>query len=168
MTTLAVLLVLAAVGLLTLEIAVPSFGLFGVLAATAYTCSLIVGFRESRELGLTLVAVGVVSAPIAFFVGLKMMDKTRIGRRTMLAPPTDGEVGRSGAGAWKRLEGATGVAVTDLRPAGRAQFGEERVDVWSAQGYIPKASAVRVVRVEGVRVTVEAAASAAAEKETRS
>jgi membrane-bound serine protease (ClpP class) len=49
------------------------------------------------------------------------------------------------------LVGLDGVAVTDLRPAGAAQFGVERVDVVTEGEYVPQGTPVRVVRSEGYR-----------------
>lgn len=53
--------------------------------------------------------------------------------------------------------GATGVAITPLRPSGRAQFGERIVDVSADLAFIDAGTAVRVIAVEGLRVVVEAA-----------
>ena len=52
------------------------------------------------------------------------------------------------------LVGQDGVAVTDLRPAGTAQIGQERVDVVTEGEYVPQGRAVRVVRSEGYRHVV--------------
>lgn len=161
MTTMAILLVVAAAGLFTLEFAVPSFGLLGLLSATSYTFALILGFRESRELGVKVVVLGVILAPIALAIGVRLIKSSPLGRLTTLAPPTDAEIGRTGAAALRAFEGRVGTALTDLKPSGRAAFGDDRVDVAAAEGFIPKDAAVRVVRVEGVRILVSAAAEAA-------
>ena len=50
--------------------------------------------------------------------------------------------------------GETGVARTDLRPSGRAAFGERVLDVVSPGEFIPAGSAVAVRAVEGARVVV--------------
>jgi membrane-bound serine protease (ClpP class) len=52
------------------------------------------------------------------------------------------------------LVGQDGVAVTDLRPAGTAQIGQERVDVVTEGEYVAQGRAVRVVRSEGYRHVV--------------
>jgi membrane-bound serine protease (ClpP class) len=52
------------------------------------------------------------------------------------------------------LVGRDGVAVTDLRPAGTAKIGHERVDVVTEGEYVPLGRAVRVVRSEGYRHVV--------------
>jgi len=49
--------------------------------------------------------------------------------------------------------GATGVAETDLRPAGRARIDGRHLDV-VAEGFVPPGGAVRVVSVRGNVITV--------------
>lgn len=53
--------------------------------------------------------------------------------------------------------GTTGAAVTPLRPAGTARFGERIADVVSEGMMIEKGSAIIVTRVEGMRVVVKPA-----------
>jgi membrane-bound serine protease (ClpP class) len=52
------------------------------------------------------------------------------------------------------LMDAEGVAKSDLRPAGIAVFGDERVDVVSEGGFLEKQTAIKVVAVDGPRVIV--------------
>ncbi|MDE2705843.1 MAG: hypothetical protein OXI35_12300 [Gemmatimonadota bacterium] len=57
------------------------------------------------------------------------------------------------------LLGQTGQAVTTLRPAGRAQFGERVVDVVSEGAYIERGEQVEVLKVAGNRVVVQSVQS---------
>ncbi len=54
------------------------------------------------------------------------------------------------------LVGRRGVALTPLHPAGKAKFGTRRLDVVSSGDLVPKGARVRILRVEGSRVVVEA------------
>ena len=54
----------------------------------------------------------------------------------------------------KDLLGLEGSALTPLRPAGVADIGGRRVDVVSEGAYIAAGTALKVIRVEGVRVVV--------------
>lgn len=54
------------------------------------------------------------------------------------------------------LEGIDGVALTDLRPAGRAEVAGELLDVVSDAGWITAGTPVRVLRAEGYRHVVRA------------
>lgn len=57
-------------------------------------------------------------------------------------------------GAALALEGQEGVAMTDLRPAGKARIGELLLDVTTESEFVPRGTGVRVVRVRGDRVLV--------------
>jgi len=53
------------------------------------------------------------------------------------------------------LLGAIGVAVTTLRPSGKAQFGEEFLDVIAEGDYVNPGSRVQVIEIEGNRIVVK-------------
>lgn len=51
--------------------------------------------------------------------------------------------------------GKTGVAVTELRPAGKVDIEGELVDVISERGFVAKGDLVRVISADGMRILVE-------------
>ncbi len=51
--------------------------------------------------------------------------------------------------------GKRGVAVTDLRPAGKAEFDGKTLDVTAANGFVESGKQVQVVSEDGVRILVE-------------
>lgn len=53
------------------------------------------------------------------------------------------------------LIGASGFAITDLRPLGKASFEEKEIDVTSTGKFVKKNTPVRVIKVEGSKVIVE-------------
>ena len=53
------------------------------------------------------------------------------------------------------LLGAIGVAATSLRPAGKAQFGDQFLDVVSQGSYIQPGTRLQVVEIEGNRIVVK-------------
>ncbi len=55
------------------------------------------------------------------------------------------------------LEGRVGVAISPLRPGGKAQFGEDIVDVISQGDLLPKDTKVRVIGYSGIEAIVERA-----------
>ena len=73
-----------------------------------------------------------------------------------------GEVGES-AGPQARDEeslpaiGQVGVAESDLRPGGKARFGNRRLDVLTDGEFLPKGSRIVVVRFSGNRLMVSEA-----------
>lgn len=75
----------------------------------------------------------------------------------LLSDSTSKETGYSSASVRAELVGASGVAVTDLRPAGVARIGEERIDVVADSEWIEAGTPVRVIRAEGYRHVVRPA-----------
>jgi membrane-bound serine protease (ClpP class) len=80
---------------------------------------------------------------------------TRFGKSGIMLPDaTSRETGYLSSAVRDELVGATGIALTDLRPAGAARVGEERLDVVADSDWIPAGTPVRVVRAEGYRHVV--------------
>ena len=53
--------------------------------------------------------------------------------------------------------GQTGVAISNLRPGGKAQFGEQILDVITQGEMITKGQPVRIIRHSGAEAVVELA-----------
>lgn len=67
--------------------------------------------------------------------------------------------GTSIAGMERNLQrvGQSGVALTQLRPGGRAEFDGEVLEVHSAGGFVEAGTAVKIVSVDGMRILVDVA-----------
>jgi hypothetical protein len=84
--------------------------------------------------------------------------------RLVLTPPdeqVEGEDGDDPAANAGRLAvapellGAIGVAATELRPAGKARFGEQFIDVVAEGYYVQAGTRVQVIEIDGMRVVVK-------------
>jgi membrane-bound serine protease (ClpP class) len=138
---------------------------------------LIPGHGLAALLGLLAVLVGIVLsmmgpvpgvADVAVAVGIVVSSLTLMGvaawglySRMRAGDPLLGGILRRDEGyiaALPRpeLEGVDGIALTDLRPAGRAEIAGETLDVVSEAGWITAGSPVRVLRAEGYRHVVRA------------
>lgn len=53
------------------------------------------------------------------------------------------------------LLGAVGTAVTELRPVGRACFGDDYIDVTTEGGFIDAGKRVQIIEIDGLRVVVK-------------
>jgi membrane-bound serine protease (ClpP class) len=58
------------------------------------------------------------------------------------------------------LQGQKGVTVSPLRPGGKAQFGDQILDVISQGDMVPKGAPVRVIGYSGTQAIVELVAEA--------
>lgn len=148
-------LILVGIVLLAVEaLLLPGFGVAGVLGLAVLAFAVFRIFQESwfTVLGTSTVFAGLLLAAMLWF-----LPHSRFAARLRLATRVGGGgVLLSDATPIDRadLVDAVGVALSDLRPAGVARFGEERVDVVTRGDFIPVGSTIRVVRVEGSRVTV--------------
>jgi membrane-bound serine protease (ClpP class) len=145
-----VLLMVVGLGLLAVEIVVlPGFGLVGLLGLGALGGAGALAFSELGP-GAAMLAVGggVGAAGLMFW----LLPKTRAGRSMVLAQAVPkADLGLDG------LVGQVGQAVTPLRPAGSIRVADRVIDVVAAEGaFVDAGAVVRVVKVEGARVVVEA------------
>lgn len=162
-----VLLILVGVILLAVEaLIIPGFGVAGVLGIGVLAFAVFRIFQESWVfvLGYGAVFGGVLLAVLLWFLpnsrfASRLRLHTRIGRSSHDEESV--EPGRYRERA--DLVGQLGLALTDLRPAGTARFGDDRVDVVTQGDFIPNGTTIKVLHVEGNRVTVrEASAEATA------
>lgn len=104
------------------------------------------------------IAIGMALAVVSAFAITWSLPNLPILNRMVLKPPAEetdtASVSLSNSGTLALL-GAIGVAVTHLRPSGKAQFGEQFVDVLAEGGYVAPGGRVRVVEIEGPRIVVK-------------
>lgn len=150
----------------------PGVGIAGVTGVLLMLASVVLASQtfviprtnyDFEVLGSTagvLVASGVVFVGISVFLG-RYFESLPIFRRMVLAPPGATPISAGSPETPARLPGnkdwlleRTGVATTFLRPAGKAAFGEEIVDVVAEGSFIDPNRPVRVISVQGNRVVV--------------
>jgi membrane-bound serine protease (ClpP class) len=149
----AVMVVLAAgVALLGVEVFVtPGFGVGGVTGVIL----LVVGCIGSWVVlgptwGALVIVVTVALTTVVFILGLR----SKAARKRLVLDTEQPHGGGVETSDLAHLVGAEGTAKTDLRPAGIAVVGDERVDVVSEGGFIDKDTSIKVVAVDGPRVIV--------------
>lgn len=145
-----VALFLTGIALLLVEMfLIPGFGVAGVGGFLALGASIYLTFGDQA---LMVGAIAVVVGALGLVLVFRFLPRTRAAHALVL----EGAIGEQAPPRERLepLEGAIGTAITDLRPAGTARFGERRVDVVAEGEFIPKGSTVRVVLVEGARVVV--------------
>jgi membrane-bound serine protease (ClpP class) len=96
---------------------------------------------------------GALGAIAAVFLAARYLPNVPYFNRLALAPAAP-QTGSAAPGPPPSLVGATGVAETQLRPAGRARIGGVSLDVVAEGAFVPPGAAVRVVAVRGNVVTV--------------
>ena len=159
------LLIGAGILLLAVEMfLLPGFGVAGVAGGVAVAGGLYLSFVTDMASGADyLQALGLfsLSVLVVVLVAWALLRRLPRSRRfsasgIMLDESTSREAGYLSAAVRPELIGTTGVAMTDLRPAGAARFGKERLDVVADANWISAGTTVRIVRSEGYRHVVEA------------
>ena len=158
------LLFVVGIGLLLLEVfVIPGFGVAGVLGLVAVGASLTLAL-VSLDIDISLSPSGFSGAVSRVFFSLvgtvvgavvlfKYVPRTRAGQRLVLQEAlASGPSVRTGGDGL--AVGMTGVAITDLRPFGKARFANKRVEVVSEGEYLEKGAEVRISRVAGPRIEV--------------
>ncbi len=142
----------------------PGFGVAGILGIVSFTAAIVLALAGTtpswHDVGSALAILGAaltISAAV-FFTFLRHLPNSPRFRRLVLADGHTAAEGYISAPARTDLVGKEGVAVTDLRPAGTAVLGEERLDVVTEGEFIRQGTQVRVVRSEGYRHVVRSVA----------
>lgn len=152
-----------AIVLFFIELFVPTGGIVGILTGVAAIAGVVSFFRASPTWGWLSLLIVILSTPAAIWLGLKVWPNTPIGRRLILGsidddPEAEGMPKPDPQDEIRQaLVGATGVAVTDLRPVGVVRIEGERVEALAEGGLISAGQPVRITAVEGNRIKVRAA-----------
>ena len=148
-----VLLILCAI-LLVFEIFIPSLGL---LTATALLClagGMYIFFQISTTVGWIGVWTAVVLIPAVWVIVYKLLPKTSIGRVLELKKVEQAMGGIPDQEHLESLMGRSGIVLTPLRPVGMCEFDGKKIVCVADTGYIEKQTQVKVIHVEGNKVTV--------------
>ena len=148
-----VLLILCAV-LLVFEIFIPSLGL---LTATALLClagGMYIFFQISTTVGWIGVWTAVVLIPTVWVIVYKLLPKTSIGRVLELKKVEQAMGGIPDQEHLESLMGRSGTVLTPLRPVGMCEFDGKKIVCVADTGYIEKQTQVKVIHVEGNKITV--------------
>ncbi|MCL4221562.1 MAG: ATP-dependent Clp protease proteolytic subunit [Phycisphaerales bacterium] len=160
--------------LIALEIFVlPGFGIFGVIGLVALFGGLVGTFIPNQGLlpdashtgdalrGIVTILLALMTAGVGMYFISKHFQTLPLLSRLVLTDRRDEEedlslkemLGPEPTFAVK--VGVVGVATTNLKPVGQAEFGDRIVDVMSDLAFVRSGTPVRVVSVSATRVVVE-------------
>ncbi|WP_164101823.1 NfeD family protein [Candidatus Laterigemmans baculatus] len=140
------------------EFLVPSAGLIGIAAALSFIAAILVAFGESQSLGMTFLAIAMISLPVLLTAMVRIWPQTPVGRR-MLNLPGGGSEERAVVEDPRMVElrslvGRVGVARTDLLPSGLIEIEGRRYDAVAPGAAIDRGAAVEVFNVETGKIRV--------------
>ena len=152
--TFAVLLLIFCAILLVVEIFVPSLGLLTVTALLCLAGGLYIFFQISATAGWIGVWIAVVLIPVVWVLVYKLLPKTKLGRILELHHALTGISAVPDQEKLDALKGKTGMVISPLRPVGMCQIDGKKFVCVSDSGFIEKQIHVKVIQVEGNKVTV--------------
>ncbi|MDB5027867.1 MAG: hypothetical protein JWO66_1556 [Candidatus Eremiobacteraeota bacterium] len=131
----------------------PGHGIAGVLGAIILVGSILLAFGIAFfVVALQALAVAIVLSAVIFALMQRVLPENAFVKRLTFAGAQGPEYVASLD--HRHLLGARGTAVSFLRPAGVASFGDVRADVLTEGEFVPAGTPVRVTRVEGARIFV--------------
>ncbi|WP_079480877.1 NfeD family protein [Halobacillus salinus] len=149
----AIILLILGIGLVIAELFLPG-GIAGIAGIVAIVASLMLSSADmghmAMSIGIALIVTNVISVILFKTMGLER----GFFRHIILNDSTSTEKGYVSQANRLELIGLEGTTITPLRPAGTAEFDDERLDVVSEGGFIGPSSRVKIVKTEGTRIVV--------------
>lgn len=141
---------------------IPGLGLAGVAGTLAVlasaTLSMVGSYPSMSEVisSFGFIAVAILLVAVFAFAFVRHLPYSRSLKGILLSDDTSREAGYLSAPDRQDLIGAVGRTITDLRPSGTAEFGDERVDVVTEGPFLDAGVPVKIMRAEGYRHVVRA------------
>jgi membrane-bound serine protease (ClpP class) len=157
MLSLIIVLVLLGLVLIGIEIFIPGL-IVGAIGALALLAAVVLTYREFGSGPGDVMLIALVVLGGAFICWwLSWLPRSYVGRRWTLHAAVEGPTETPNFSA---LLGASGRALTPLRPGGMALIDGRRVDVVAESGFVEAGEEVTVLRAEGAKVLVRRVAAA--------
>ena len=151
----AIILFVAGFILIGIEMAIPGFSIPGVSGIICLVVAIFLvsdTFVEGAIIALIIMAL----LGIMFAIILGILSKAKLKSPIILKDEQNKEKGFISSNDLKYLLGKQGVAVTDLRPSGTADFDGIEFDVISEGKYISKDTKLVIYKVQGSKLIVKA------------
>lgn len=152
-----ILLLLLGLGLIALELFLPSGGVLGLLAGLAIIGSLTVAFSGGLATGLGMLLATVVILPLVLAAAVHYWPRTPIGRLIVLETPASEDEVLPDAPAYRQLKdliGKRGVAKTKMLPSGAIVIEGRVYDALSEGMAVDPGQRIRVTAVRTNRLVV--------------
>ncbi|MBR6029662.1 MAG: hypothetical protein IKP40_11320 [Clostridia bacterium] len=157
----AVIISLAAgVGLLVTEMFIPGFGIAGITGIALEVAAVVITYINNGPIpALVVLLVALSVAAIALSLSLRSAARGKLSRSKLFLQSTESaDAGYTATEDLNVFLGREGKTLTPLRPSGMAEFDQVRLSVLTDGEFIPEGRPVRIIRVEGGKVTVRSAA----------
>ena len=151
--TLIILLFAVGILLLVVEVIVPG-GILGVIGGLLMLGGSVLAFMNYGTGGGTLaVTLALALTLLALFIEIRILPKTRLGRRAFLTSQVTGVSAAFGQDA-RALIGQPAEALTMLSPSGYVRVAGRRYEAFCQAGQVPVGAALEVIGADNFRLIV--------------
>ena len=151
--TLIILLFALGILLLVVEVIVPG-GILGVIGGLLMLGGSVLAFVQYGTGGGTLaVTLALALALLALFIEIRVLPKTRLGKRAFLTSQVTGVSAAFGEEA-RALIGESAEALTMLSPSGYVRVDGRRYEAFCQSGQVPVGAALEVIGADNFRLIV--------------
>jgi membrane-bound serine protease (ClpP class) len=152
-------LLLAGVLFVGAEVLLPS-GLIATLGVVCLVAGTVLAFRDYGAFGGLLAgAGGVAAAALTVFIMLKVLPRTRTGKKLFNDSASDGLAVDTGAATAPELIGKNGRAVTAFAPTGLAEIDGRQYEASCLDGFLHVGDALVVAGRDNYKLLVKKSAS---------
>lgn len=148
-----IILLIAGFVLVGIEMAVPGFGLPGVSGIICFIAGILMT-AKTVSTGIVMAIIIIVILGIMLAVTITVMGSKKMKPPFVLQEDVKGEQDFLSSSDLDYLVGKEGVAVTDLRPAGKGNFDGVDFDVLSEGKYILQGQKIKISKVRDNKLMV--------------
>ena len=148
---LALVLLVIGLGLVTVEMFLPGFGICGISGVGCLIACIVVSAKSITQAFITLVLIIAIVVLLGYIV---FKNFGRVKSPIVLKDRIDSASTELSNDDIKSLEGKCGVAETALRPVGKATIDGKQYDVVTSGEFVNAAQRIEVVSVKGLRILV--------------
>ena len=151
---LGIVLLAAGIVLVCIEIYIPGFGVPGISGLIAIAIGIYLKAATVKE-GLMMIFIAAVIIGVMLVLSIILFKSSRIKSPIKLETEISGKNQFTEEESGSALVGEKGIALTDLRPAGKAEFGGEELTVLSKGSFIRKGSRLEIIEVNNNQIFVK-------------
>ncbi len=145
-------------GIAFLEIFFPTGGILAFFSLSALLGAVLLGFKSSTGVGLTVTTAAVIGVPSLIAFGFRWWPHTYVGRQVLLDAPHSEDVlpDEAQRRQVRGLVGRLGRAKCRMLPSGVVTVDGQTLDATSEGMVIEAGQTVRIIKVESNRLVVRA------------
>lgn len=152
-----IILLIVGVALLVTEMFTPGLGVPGLVGVGCFLAAIILQINNTASM-IFMIALVLFLLAVALAVFMKVFSSDKFARksRLVLRKNIEGVSTNLKEESQQAYIGRPGIALTPLRPSGKAEIAGNTLDVSTNGEFLPAGAKIEVKQVEGLRILVQA------------